>query len=133
MAILVVLLLMILAHIVDDFYLQPMSGLNKLKQRAYWENHISGSLRDSIYKHDYIVGLIIHSISWSIAILLPIFIYYKWHPHWFVYIAFGVNAIVHAIVDDLKANRGKLNLIADQLIHLIQIGLTFMTFVLIIY
>jgi hypothetical protein len=34
------------------------------------------------------------------------------------------NTIIHAIVDDLKANRNKLNLIQDQLLHLAQIVIT---------
>ena len=39
--------------------------------------------------------------------------------------AIAVNTLVHAVVDDLKANRMKINLIADQLLHLSQILVTF--------
>jgi hypothetical protein len=34
-------------------------------------------------------------------------------------------------VDDLKANKLKINLITDQLIHLTQIGITFLTYYLV--
>ena len=36
-----------------------------------------------------------------------------------------INLIIHMFVDDLKANRNKINLITDQLIHIIQIIFTF--------
>ena len=32
-----------------------------------------------------------------------------------------INIIIHAVVDDAKANKNKLNLFQDQLIHLLQI------------
>ena len=37
---------------------------------------------------------------------------------------FAVNLIIHAVIDDLKANRRKLNLWEDQIIHIIQIVMT---------
>lgn len=40
-------------------------------------------------------------------------------------IMFGVNVIVHGIIDNLKANELKINLIEDQLIHIGQILATF--------
>jgi hypothetical protein len=39
---------------------------------------------------------------------------------------------IHAFVDDLKANRFKINLIADQLIHLAQIIGTWLIFILVV-
>ena len=35
-----------------------------------------------------------------------------------------VNIMIHSVVDDLKANRKKINLIEDQFIHLVQITVT---------
>jgi hypothetical protein len=40
------------------------------------------------------------------------------------YIFFVANIIIHAIVDDAKANRFKINLWEDQLIHMFQIAIT---------
>jgi hypothetical protein len=46
----------------------------------------------------------------------------------FSLVAFIVNFIaqtaIHAVVDNLKANKMKINLIEDQLLHLVQISFT---------
>ena len=34
-----------------------------------------------------------------------------------------IHTIIHAIIDDLKANKFKINLIQDQMFHIIQIDL----------
>ena len=60
-----------------------------------------------------------HALYWSIFICAPFYA-----SKWFL-AAIVLNTIVHAIVDDLKANRMKLNLIQDQLLHLGQILATF--------
>ena len=39
-----------------------------------------------------------------------------------------INLIIHMFVDDLKVNRNKINLITDQLIHIIQIIFTFILY-----
>lgn len=39
-------------------------------------------------------------------------------------IMFLINFIIHAFVDDLKANKKKINLCVDQSIHIIQIIIT---------
>lgn len=103
---------MIFMHIVDDYYLQGV--LAKMKQKSWWKANASGKL----YKHDYIAALICHGFSWSFMIMLPLAI----SSYNNIYIIFViVNMIIHCIVDDLKANKLKINLIIDQLIHLIQI------------
>lgn len=113
-----VLLLMFFAHIVDDFVLQ--GWLASAKQKKWWEEHAPQAL----YKHDYIMALCCHAFSWSFMIMLPIAIATNWNMGW-LFIAYPVNMIVHAIIDDLKANKLKINLIADQCFHFIQIVLTF--------
>ena len=110
-----VLILMLFAHIVDDYYLQGV--LAKMKQKSWWENNAP----DKLYKYDYIVALICHALSWAVMITLPILFATAWNPHWAVYLMFGVNLAIHAFVDDLKANKKKINLIADQSIHFVQI------------
>lgn len=115
-----VLILMLFAHIVDDFYLQGI--LAAMKQKSWWERNAP----DKLYKHDYIVALIVHALSWAIMITLPILYASAWNPHWAVYLMLGVNVAIHAAVDDLKANKMKINLITDQSIHLAQIVLTWL-------
>ena len=118
-----ILFVMIFAHIVDDYYLQGI--LASLKQKTWWENQKSYK---PMYKYDYIVALIMHAFSWSFMVSLPIL--YLGFTKW-IAIAIILNTIVHGIVDDLKANKGKINLIVDQSIHIIQIVITWILMVLI--
>ena len=116
----VTILCMIFAHILDDFTLQKAGMLGVMKQKNWWKTNAP----ESAYRFDYICALVIHSVSWSFMILLPILIKEHGNPSFVYYFAFGINAIIHGIVDDLKANRKKLNLIEDQWIHLLQIVVT---------
>ena len=61
-----IILAMIFCHIVDDYYLQ--GGLTSMKQKKWWQENAPQKL----YKYDYIVALIMHSMSWSFMIMLPI-------------------------------------------------------------
>ena len=115
------LFIMIYCHIIDDYLLQGI--LAKLKQRNYWYG-AAGPNADN-YRHDYIVALICHAISWSISISIPaIFLYYKTSNIKLlvtILIAICINTIIHAIIDNLKANELKINLVIDQSIHLAQV------------
>lgn len=91
-----------------------------MKQKGWWKEKAP----DKLYKHDYIVALIIHALSWAIMISLPILFVSAWNPHWAIYLMLGINLVIHAIVDDLKANKKKINLVVDQNIHLVQIFVT---------
>lgn len=111
-----VFIAMLFCHIVDDYKIQA-GVLNNLKQKSWWEENYP----DKLYRYDYIMGLIMHSISWSFMVMLPIAIYYKFDiTNGFITTFIG-NACMHGVIDDLKANRHKINLIIDQLIHIIQI------------
>ena len=118
-----ILFVMIFAHIVDDYYLQGI--LARLKQKSWWENQKSYK---PMYKYDYIVALIMHAFSWSFMVSLPIL--YLGFTKW-ISIVIILNTIIHGIVDNLKANKGKINLIVDQSIHIIQIVITWIFMVLI--
>lgn len=113
------LLLMIFCHIIDDYKLQS-PVLANLKQKKYWQENVP----DNLYKYDYIMALIMHSLSWSFMIMLPIAITMNFDINIGFLLTFILNAIVHGIIDDAKANRRKINLITDQCIHLVQIGIT---------
>lgn len=74
------------------------------------------------------VALIMHGFSWAFMIMLPIAISMEFQcPIGFIF-AFLVNFIVHALVDNMKANERRINLICDQSIHIAQIILTFLAF-----
>lgn len=115
-----ILLAMLFCHIVDDYYLQGI--LAKLKQKEWWRSQEGYTDK---YRFDYIVGLTAHSFSWAFMIMLPIFIYLSFNIGLW-WIAVLINTILHAIIDDLKANRKKINLIQDQIIHIMQIVATWL-------
>lgn len=112
------LLLMVFAHIIDDYYLQGI--LASMKQKKWWETR---EWFKSLYKNDYRMALLMHSMSWSIMILIPGMIFYNLSGT-LLGILFIFNTIFHYYIDDLKANKGKINLIVDQTIHLAQIFVT---------
>lgn len=118
-----ILLSMVFCHIVDDYYLQGI--LASMKQKSWWEKNAPAEL----YKNDYIMALIMHSLSWSFMIMLPIAAYNEFKANWLFMIAFVVNTLIHGFTDNLKANRRKINLIQDQLIHTVQIVITFVVLV----
>lgn len=115
-----IVLFMILFHIIDDFVLQPIS-LSNLKQKKWWEKQEGYSDK---YKDDYKVALAIHSISWSIMIHIPLVIMFPSLRQLALLISFIVNAVIHYFIDDLKANKLKINLFEDQMVHFCQICTT---------
>ena len=119
-----ILLAMLFCHIVDDYYLQ--GWLASAKQKKWWEQNSPKEL----YKKDYIMALACHSFSWTFMIMLPLAVVMTGDLGW-LFIAYPVNMFIHMIVDDLKANKGKINLIVDQLIHVGQIILTFVIYLII--
>ena len=60
--------------------------------------------------------------------MLPIALKLSFTVGWVFYLVFTINLAVHFIVDDLKANKLKINLIQDQAIHLVQVVLTFILY-----
>lgn len=111
---------MIFCHILDDFFLQS-AWLANGKQKSWWEKNAS----DPLYKNDYIMALFAHAFSWAFMIMLPIawYLHFQVGPFFILFLA--INMTIHAIIDDQKANKHALNLIQDQLLHLLQIAITF--------
>lgn len=115
-----ILIFMLFMHIVDDYYLQ--GWLASGKQKAWWRSQQNYSDK---YKFDYIAALIMHSFSWTFCIMLPVFYVSDFNADALFYFVFFTNTVIHATTDDLKANRGKINLIQDQTIHILQVIATF--------
>lgn len=113
-----IFLIMILLHIIDDFVLQPIC-LSKLKQKSFWETYVKD---DEKYKFDYKVALVIHALSWSIMIHLPLMAIGV--GEYSILLSVIINTIMHAWIDDEKANKLNITLFEDQLLHLIQVGAT---------
>lgn len=123
-----VLLLMFLFDIIDDFVLQPVC-LSKLKQKRYWiEECEKNNLDISKYDKDYITALLMHGLSWSIMIHIPLMFLGGINDDLFLLLSVLLNAVIHTIIDDLKANKLKINLDVDQCLHGLQIIITWIVF-----
>ncbi len=109
---------MVFCHIIDDYSLQGI--LNDLKRKSWWQEHSPGKQ----YRYDYLAGLLAHGFSWAFVVMLPIAFRESWDLGGSFFAVFVGNWLVHSLIDDLKANRGKLNLVQDQLLHLVQIFVT---------
>lgn len=115
----ILLLGMLFCHIVDDYYLQGI--LAKLKQKSWWKENAPMRL----YKNDYKMALIEHAFSWTFMIHLPIIIIYKN----VVILWFIGTVFIHAFIDNAKANDLSINLIQDQIIHILQVVATWLIYI----
>lgn len=115
---------MIFLHIFDDFKMQGI--LADFKQKKWWKKNSP----EKLYENDWLISLISHSMSWAFMIMFPIMVYFKFAvPVWYP-VVFVINVIIHCVIDHLKANCKKINLVADQICHYIQIIFTFSVFLL---
>lgn len=120
-----ILLLMIFLHIWDDFGRQGIMA--SMKQRSWW---LKQDEFHPMYMQDYLMALFMHSFSWAFMIMLPIFFLCRFEVTGMHLAYFICNLFIHMIVDDAKANVKCINLITDQTIHICQIALTWMVFVM---
>ena len=122
-----IFLLTLLLHFFADFNLQIQGTLHDLKSKAWWGKACHDTIWGSFdaqfkkYGHDYIAGLVCHSLFWSLVTFAPIL--------WLASDLFSVlcvvlNSAFHYYVDDLKVNRYRINLWQGQLLHLLQISAT---------
>ena len=119
----IVLTLMILGHLIADY---PLQGwLAQAKSKLYWAGHPKQNQKDCI------AALICHGTMWGIIIFLPI-IHFSWQIGlWWLLLPW--NIITHCVIDHLKANLKTINLWQDQLLHLCQIVITWLCWVLYIW
>lgn len=136
MSLIFIFMFMIFMHIIGDFTLQGI--LSCMKQKTWWDydKHKSDFLEmtesdyNKLYAFDYVDALIIHGLMWSLCIMIPIAIWYNFQ---FDIVCFGIwlfNAVIHMYIDYFKANIHKINLHTDQILHFIQIGITFIIAIL---
>lgn len=113
-----IIMVMIFLHIVADYNLQ--GWLASAKQKSYWEEHAPNEL----YKNDYIMALFMHSFQWTFMIMLPILFVLNFEIDGVFIIWFVFNVGLHMYIDHLKANMKIINLVEDQLLHILQIVIT---------
>ena len=114
---------MLLLHFVADYTLQ--GWLANGKSKGWWEYQCEKRKIDiAKYKYDYICALICHAMYWTLITFIPFMFYARW-TNVYSFVGFILaHTAIHVVVDDLKANRNKINLITDQLLHLAQIGVS---------
>ena len=121
---------LIFFHILDDYCLQSHC-LCDLKQKRWWKENAP----DKKYENDYKIGLLAHSFSWSFMIHIPVVIYLIYYNQFYTdvtfmfFFTFITNMYIHYAIDDMKANKGYLNLIQDQTFHFIQLVLLYAIYV----
>ena len=133
-----ILFLMLLMHYIEDFHLQGC--LANLKQKKWWIDELCKKfdcddkreevrepyLTTTIYKNDYKMSLFAHSIENALFVMLPLIIdlliteFVKGMSNtWIFFIpAIVLICMTHYVIDDEKANKMKINLVQDQLLHL---------------
>lgn len=120
-------------HIFADFHLQGC--LADLKQRMWWKDNITQRGFGHRYDHDYLAALTVHGLEWSIFVHIPAFIWMFCcetplsKGYWILAASVLIQAVLHAVIDDMKCNRLKLNLVQDQILHVIQLAMVIGTFV----
>lgn len=116
------ILLTILAHLVADFTLQ--GWFCNGKQEMWWKTECKRyGVGFYKYRNDYLMALFLHSLYWSIAIIIPAMFMYDL-PNKMIVLLMFFNTFLHFMTDDLKANRMVINLVQDQISHFIQIAVT---------
>lgn len=134
---LLTLIIMFFLHVIEDFHLQ--GKLANFKQRG-WVKHEVDKEGSRVYtercKYDYLVGLCYHSFEWSFCISLPLLVWtFTLYTELFgcYFVLLGVNSLLHGIVDNMKCNlfgKWQLTLVQDQVIHLVQIIMTWGLFII---
>ena len=119
------ILLTILAHLMADFTLQ--GWFSNAKQKAWWMLECKKFKMDfEDYKNDYKVALFLHSLYWSIIVLLPSLFLSKISDTSLLFLLV-FNTVGHYIVDNEKANNRTIDLFFDQLFHFIQLSIIVLT------
>ena len=104
-----------------------------LKKAAGDNESLNKQLSDlqTKYNDDYKIAMLLHSFSWSVITFMPVFIMYRGHlglGDWQAGVIIGVNSMIHYWIDDKKCNWRSINLVQDQILHLLQILLTLLIF-----
>ena len=122
MLIVILILSTLFCHVIADYNLQGI--LASMKQKDWWREHSP----DDAYRRDWIPAILAHSFMWSCVVMIPTLVLCWNSLSWF-WVLFWVvlNTFWHASIDDLKANLNEINLVRDQSLHMVQIGLMLVT------
>lgn len=124
---LLILIAMLFCHCIADYNLQGI--LASFKQKSWWKENAP----DELYKYDWVIALLEHAFVWTCLVFTPIVIYNIAAKQLFIFYVFLFVGqwLIHAYVDHMKANLHKINLIQDQIVHIVQIVLTWLVYILV--
>lgn len=111
-----VLLCMIYLHLVDDYKMQ--GWLASAKSKNWWL--VNSPYPTEKYEYDYIIALLEHGFMNSFMVHIPIYLWLCQNEK-ILLISVLIFAIIHSFIDHLKANCKMINLIQDQIIHIVLI------------
>lgn len=117
-----VLMAMIFLHVFADYNLQGIMA--SMKQKSWWRKQYQ-EIDTCMYATDYRFALAAHAFEWSFVVMIPCAISSWFCEWWLITILYLVlllsNTALHIYFDDLKANKKRINLGADQVFHILQI------------
>ena len=122
-------LVSVFLHFYADFKMQITAKLDKMKQWRWWRDECfkcfdnPNEARHAFLKYhfDYLCALLIHGFMWSFVTFLP----FLTSPSSNFIAIVLVNGFIHAVIDDLKANKRFFPLWTDQFMHILTIGVTY--------
>jgi hypothetical protein len=120
-------------HNTGSVYIETYENIKEIIKSLSTLSKVHLHLDISKYDKDYITALITHGLSWSIMIHVPLMFLGGIRDDFFLLLSVLFNAVIHAIIDNLKANKLKINLDVDQCLHGLQIVITWIVFSLISY
>ena len=117
-----IFIFMLFAHCIGDYILQK-DFISKAKRKSFWLN-----IKDEkVDTFAYLSILCVHAFIWSFCIHLPLILFLPQSN--IIVVSIFINFLIHGIIDDLKANRNKISMTIDQLIHVLQIVITYILFI----
>ncbi len=111
-----VLLCMIYLHLIDDYKMQ--GWLASAKSKNWWITN--SPYPTEKYEYDYIIALLEHGFMNSFMVHIPVYLWLCQNEK-ILLISVLIFAIIHSFIDYLKANCKMINLIQDQIIHIVLI------------
>ena len=115
------LILMLFLHLIDDYKLQGI--LAEMKQKSWWDERT----KDKKYRYDYLVALYEHAFMNSVMIHIPVYLFMSRNIVFLTCTIIMCTAL-HAFCDGLKANFKIINLLQDQLFHIITIIILYLIY-----
>ena len=124
--------IVLLLHFFADFNLQIGAGLDKFKQKRWWDEQIKEHkpLIPEVYDNDYKVALLCHSLYWALLVSLPFAI----AGHGGMWLATSAyQSFCHYGIDNAKANHMTFNLVEDQILHIVQLSVIVLSYALVFH